>query len=460
MIKSATLLTTFLVFLGISQSATAHELISEVIAGTSFQLKCDFGPSALACVSAKSKSSAGIQSCRYKQTVPGASLTEFICDAPTTPQSIENYCTTFRLSDPELLAKFPGCSQEIKSPSVIATVKSGKTLLQEEADWINNNLVTWVRNPKSGLTYYAIATTPLKQHIEPYFANLAAQSLLLANPTKYRATVEYWMGWYLDHVNTPDVNGTTGSVYKYDLSNSFETPTYTYDSVDSYAATFLTLTKLYLQTYPDGGNFFTSQRKQKLVSVMTSIYQMLIAANTGLSIASRPFPAQYVADNAEVVVGLRDYAYASIWLGIYNINERYFFNLSSSVQSSIERLLWNSNQNDYYVQLGGPATVWSIFYPDVVSVLWPTIMGLTDSSRSKLLWGKFQSSPLFERWLNLTVDIFPLASLSTAGIKAGDKQNVSIFLNNALNKQVRPRVSVWHVGESAAFIRALVDLGS
>jgi len=73
--------------------------------------------------------------------------------------------------------------------------------------------------------------------IEPYFANLGATGWL-SDPTKI-PQVEAWMQWYVNHLNSPDYNGLNGTVYDYSLNGTTETSSVTYDSADSYAATFL-----------------------------------------------------------------------------------------------------------------------------------------------------------------------------------------------------------------------------
>ena len=75
--------------------------------------------------------------------------------------------------------------------------------------------------------------------IEPYFANIGAIGMT-KDPNRMPEVVA-WMNWYVSHLNWPDKWGLYGTVYDYTVSNEVETPTYTADSTDSYAATFLTL---------------------------------------------------------------------------------------------------------------------------------------------------------------------------------------------------------------------------
>ena len=90
--------------------------------------------------------------------------------------------------------------------------------------------------------------------IKPYFANLAAIGWL-EDRTKI-PQVEAWMSWYIGHFNWPDRWGEYGTVYDYSVSGATETSLGTFDSADSYAATFLSLAETLWNTGDPGAQSF------------------------------------------------------------------------------------------------------------------------------------------------------------------------------------------------------------
>src|SRR5436309_2933570 len=77
--------------------------------------------------------------------------------------------------------------------------------------------------------------------ISPYFGNFAAIGLARADTPTGNTVLHNWMRWYLDHLNSNDVNQLNDTVYDYtyDPDTGAETSTGGYDSVDSYASTAL-----------------------------------------------------------------------------------------------------------------------------------------------------------------------------------------------------------------------------
>ena len=113
---------------------------------------------------------------------------------------------------------------------------------------------------RTQLSNGALAMTPTnygKVQVNPYFADFAALSLL-NQPEMYADVVKEYMQWHFDHLNTAaeDPSGLDGTIfdYTYTVKNGvvtleeWITPTPTYDSTDSYAATFLMVVEKYVLT--------------------------------------------------------------------------------------------------------------------------------------------------------------------------------------------------------------------
>jgi hypothetical protein len=73
--------------------------------------------------------------------------------------------------------------------------------------------------------------------VVPYFGNLAGDGLMRAyeitNDPQYLNAAQSWTFWYLQHQNAD------GTIYDFTGTVGHWTPTYDYDSTDSYASTFL-----------------------------------------------------------------------------------------------------------------------------------------------------------------------------------------------------------------------------
>ncbi|HQT92370.1 MAG TPA: hypothetical protein PL001_10135, partial [Candidatus Kryptobacter bacterium] len=114
----------------------------------------------------------------------------------------------------------------------------------------------------------------------PYFSNFAALALL-DNPTPANLRiVKNWMTWVFNHLNSD------GSIYDYyvdSLSGGTELPSIDayprenipdYDSKDSYAATFLTLARRYVEVVPADTSWLRGYSEQ-LQSIGDALYSVV-----------------------------------------------------------------------------------------------------------------------------------------------------------------------------------------
>jgi len=145
-----------------------------------------------------------------------------------------------------------------------------------------------------------IAMTP-EQDIRgvPYFANFSAMGLLRAyqvtKDKSYRNAVLRYADWYVSHMN-PD-----GTTYDYAGNRDLPKATNTYDSTDSYAATFIWLCyETYCVTKDTAWLKWTYPSIAKCVDAIKLTWQ-----EDGLTYATPKYPVKYLMDNIEVRVGLR-----------------------------------------------------------------------------------------------------------------------------------------------------------
>ncbi len=145
--------------------------------------------------------------------------------------------------------------------------------------------------------------------MNPYFADFAALALL-DNAEKYADNVVKYMDWHFSHLNTAeeDFNGLDGTIYDYVItmkdgrieSEAVSEPDNadSYDTTDSYAATFLTVVyKYFLKT---GDSDYLIAHTDDLKRITDVIFSNL---QNGLTYAKPNHRVKYLMDNCEVYEG-------------------------------------------------------------------------------------------------------------------------------------------------------------
>lgn len=248
----------------------------------------------------------------------------------------------------------------------------------------------------------------------PYFSNFAADGLLEDPTPSNLAVVKNWMTWVFDHLNS---NGSIYDYYVDSLSGGTDLPSTEaypgenipdFDSQDSYAATFLTLARKYVQVVPSDISWLKRYSKQ-LSSIGNALYATIYYSthhfdhlspdnNDGLSVAKLHYQAKYTMDNSEVNEGLRD----MVWLErkiIAGGNPSFYRKLLKSNTAGFANL-WDPAVSAYYVYEGDVAPNWNTFYPGAECQLWPILCGVISptSSRAIALYGTFNLH--YPNWQN------------------------------------------------------------
>lgn len=225
--------------------------------------------------------------------------------------------------------------------------------------------------------------------IVPYFSNIAARALLSDPTAAHIAAVKKWMVWYMGHLNAD------GSVFDYYATNFTGTATLTstgdFDSVDSYAATFLTLARLLCEVSPADKDWLATNYSAQLKKIGNAI--ILVIESDGLTIAKPSYAVKYTMDNAEVNEGMKD----MVWLckNVITAGEiEKWQTLLTNNTNAINAVLWNAASNNYFMYAGGATINWSVFYADATCQLYPTWCGVvTPSSATAIsLWNTFNTN--------------------------------------------------------------------
>ena len=209
-------------------------------------------------------------------------------------------------------------------------------LIEQTAGWITSH--TRLDGAICGYTGDVHAN-----RIVPYFATYAAIGLLQSSPKAY-PQVQAWMQCYVGHLNHPDKYGIPGTIYDYDMVDDEEcSRRQKVDSIDAYAATFLSLAWAYWQTGDPGARRFLQGIKQSLDEIGEVMTHPAVRdARDGLTWDLPDDHVKYLMDNAEVYRGLADAA--SLFGRAFHDPFRcqFYAEAARRAASSIETLLWDN----------------------------------------------------------------------------------------------------------------------
>lgn len=333
-----------------------------------------------------------------------------------------------------------------------------------EADWIES-----LQLASGAITTFATPRdqSDAKLAVNPYFANFAALGLLEAGRL---GPVERWIRWYVEHMNRPDTHGLTGTVYDYtvDPISAIESPTGDYDSVDSYASTFINLVLAYLRA--GTGEPATAARTHAFVASLrdelTEVANVMIAImdKDDLTWAKPGWMVKYVMDNSEVFSGFADAA--TLWTLVWpddTATQTTWVRMRERSRTAIVHGLSDGDQ--FFVQLEQNGTRrrcdWSRWYADVTANVYPALWAVIDPADDSAAHTWAELNRHFPHWPELrTGDDFPWGIIGYAAIVMGDLPRARRFVT-AVQAQIistgRPPHR-WYGGEAGWYIRILAAL--
>lgn len=217
------------------------------------------------------------------------------------------------------------------------------------------------------------ADTKGAESINPYFSDYVAIALL-NRPDLYAENVKKYINWHFAHLNAD------GTIYDYYIENNVEKPKGTYDSTDSYAATFLMLLEKYCEKTGDVD--FITEHKSKVISVYNS---MISTLHNGLTYAKKNYPIIYTMDNSEVYAALIESEKLFKLLDENDLAND-CLEKSSQLKTELNKQLWNEN---CYFETGinkDDGTVshkylLNEYYPSGLAQLFPVIYNAVDTEK-------------------------------------------------------------------------------
>ena len=362
---------------------------------------------------------------------------------PTEPQPTEPRPTEPEPTEPEPTEPEPtDPPSEDYSESTMTKeerIAMYEKIATEEAAWlaslqIENGALLMTCGPNGDFT------------MNPYFADFAALALLGAGESYYE-NVRRYMDWHFAHLNTAqtDYNGVDGTIYDYIVtlsdgklvSEKISINTNgqkSYDSTDSYAATFLCVVAKYYEK--TGDLAYLQANSQDLQRVLNPIRQTM---DKGLTFAKPDYRIKYLMDNCEVYEGLVAAEKVYTALGLSELAAE-AADLKKQVFDAIEKYMWMEEEGYYEVALGvnndsAYAFTWTNFYPCATAQLFPISCGLLKPTDLRSIYLYEQFNAYFstgERkasWEEMsTPDTFYWGSLAYTAALMGDNARLETYM--------------------------------
>ncbi len=299
--------------------------------------------------------------------------------------------------------------------------------------------------------------------ITPYFAHFAVMALLTDPTDENISAVQEYMLWYFSKLNGTVTefrdNETAGSVYDYFAPA--ETTQGTYDSVDSYAATFLEIAMRLGQLSESNLSWLAGYTEE--ISLVLSAMLATIDTETNalpgsdqndfLSIAHYRYPVKYLMDNSEVNMGLK----AAIWLQEHDIvtTDAPLADILDRNTDAINALYNDGNRNYDYAK--GNTSDWSVFYPGATAQLYPCLFGVTSplETRSRQLYETFNSH--YPDWSEgTTYDAYPWTMVVYAAAVMNDAERVDSYIRHIYGLNLNgEQKAYWYDAEAGSLVLAI-----
>ncbi len=268
-----------------------------------------------------------------------------------------------------------------------------ESIVESETAWIAS---LQLENGAIPMTYTANGTVKMN----PYFADFAALALL-DRADDYADNVKKYMDWHFAHLNTAssDYNGVDGTIYDYEITLADgkitqEKSLGSYDSTDSYAATFLMVLNKYYDKTGDSAYILNNVNNiQRVVNAMLS------TLHNGLTMAKPDYEIKYLMDNCEVYAGARacGMLFTKVSCDQSKAIETQCAEAVDDIYKAVENKLWKPLSGNYKVAVKKTLNLdaikfsWDEYYPSATAQLFPIAFGLIcpRSDRALKLYNKF-----------------------------------------------------------------------
>lgn len=292
--------------------------------------------------------------------------------------------------------------------------------------------------------------------VNPYFANIAATGALQSGATG--TNIRAWMAWYVARTHDPNPWGIAGAITDYAIrADGTLQSTGSADSVDSYAATFLTLVANAWQHGDAATQAYVLTIRADVERIASAIDA--VSDTDGLTWALPTYRFKYLMDQTEVFEGLTDLAtlrtaaYGDVAGALAARTQ------AATIQSAIANEYWSAARNTFAVAIdaNGVSTLPDLTdWSDQMAQLAPILHGVIDPSSSVALgvYGRFNAA--FPAWTALIKpDEYPWASTAFVALKMNDTMRAAAY-RAAADAQYGPAYAYpWYCAESGWYLRTL-----
>ena len=247
------------------------------------------------------------------------------------------------------------------------------------------------RNPALRLMNFYEGEIKDGRTINPYIVNIIA--IYEMDKQRHISEVKDYILWYFSHLNYPDQDGLTGTIYDYQINKAGkEISTNNYDSADGYAGTFLYLLNLY--NHQTGDKTFIDTHREQIRDIAYLI--PYLQSEDGLSRAHLKSKdnAKYLMDNCEAFAGIKSFNELTARTG--RAGDPFYLETETNIRNGVLETLYNSDMRNFSWAIDDTvrhASNWSILYPDALAQMFPIYFGLLyeDKEKKKTLWQEFNN---------------------------------------------------------------------
>jgi hypothetical protein len=295
--------------------------------------------------------------------------------------------------------------------------------------------------------------------VSPYFANIAATGA--ARTGSDLTAVQQWIAWYVLRSRDPNPWGIAGAISDYAiLPNGTLQSTGSADSVDSYAATFLTL----VSTAWQDGDANLRAYVQSIHSDVERIASALDAVTDtdGLTWALPTYHMKYVMDASEVYAGYSDLAI--LRLGAYDdvAGALAATQRAATLRAAIVTTFWSDARGTFAVGMDATDTLTlpnPSSWADAMTQLAPILHGVIapSSVQAAGIYSRFNAS--FPGWPALSKpDQYPWASVAFVALQMNDAARAGSY-RSAVDATYDPQFAYpWYCAESGWYLRVIDGL--
>jgi hypothetical protein len=231
-------------------------------------------------------------------------------------------------------------------------------------------------NPALELWRHYEPGAPAAYALNPYLNNILG--IYLLQEGSHTREIAAYIQWYCDRLNYPDKHGVTGSIYDFYITREgVETAGRNYDSVDSYAATFLILLQRYYAATGDAALMNRNWAKIKDVAFTIAFLQ----DKDGLVRALPASGNKYLMDNCECYDGLRAYQELAAALG--HGRDPYYETVAAAIKKGVLGILYDTEGGFFHWGMAdGVKTPFNAqtLYPDALSQIFPFLHGVSSDA--------------------------------------------------------------------------------